>query len=348
MFVHWAKHIRIERLGKRVVSVVCDKCECEYCFPLIRIGTGNSTAPYSIGVGRATRAAEKQAEQDLERRLKTEMELVPCPKCLWVNDELVQGFRQGRHRDLGTASVWFAVLAACALLPALWLFWDDPATLKLLWPLFVGGPLLLGLIALGLLGLRNFLRSRIQPNRRFPDPPELPAGIPTAFIVDPESNELVPATAGRPIKESSNGWLAFRIGHDDLPGECCDCLGDSAAGCGHPVQLTQMLRLEVPRCAPCYGMARGRYWRNSIFAFLVGLALTGAVVALTVGFHEPEVWLVLVGGGVALTLGFSALIASRTTSPIKTRSLDVPRGTLEIRFRNPEYGKLVAEHLRNL
>ncbi len=347
MIVHWSKHIRIERLGKRVVSVVCDQCACEYCFPLIRIGTGNSSAPYSIGVGRATKAAEKQAEKDLERRLKTEMELVPCPKCYWVNEELVQGYRRGRYRELGKAAVAFAIIGLCCALPIIWLYVDNPAVAgppSILFAVLCG---FFELAALSLYWLRNFLRSRIRPNLRYPDPPALPPGIPTAFVVDPESNELVPATSERPEGEFTNGWQAFRIGHDDLPTECCVCLGESEAGCGHTVQLTPSLQLEVPRCVPCYGLARFQYWRNYLMAFLAGLVLIGIVMLFTSGFHEPEVWIVLVGG-VVLDLGLSAFIASRTTAPVKTRGLDIPRGTFQLLFRNAQYGEAVAKHLRDL
>ena len=104
MFVHWAKHINAERIGGRMVRVACARCECEYFYKFTRVGTGTGTAHYGLGVGRATATANKEAQKDLDRRLATEAELVPCPKCNWINDELIAGFRCGRYRNLGQAA----------------------------------------------------------------------------------------------------------------------------------------------------------------------------------------------------------------------------------------------------
>ncbi|CAN5560765.1 hypothetical protein BH10PLA2_BH10PLA2_03650 [soil metagenome] len=347
MFIHWSKDIHIERVGKRVVRVECTNCGCEYFFNLIRIGTGRASAPYSIGVGRATRDAEKKAEADLESRLKLEQELVPCPKCHWVNEELIQGYRQGRYRGLGKAAIVFAVFGFCTLLPLCWLLYDDLVTAKLLWPFFVGATVCFWLIGLGMLGLRNFLRNRIQPNRTFPDPPKLPPGIPTAFIVDSDSGELVPATSERPPVELTNGWLDFRMGNDYLPMQCCGCLEAPDPGCGHASQLSATLQLEIPRCAGCSKLARANYWRVYLIAFLGGLLVTGAIAAVTVSIPSHDAWIVLLGGFV-VDLGLAAYIAGVANVPVKVRGLDLARGTVRLRFCNPQYGEVVAKHLSGL
>jgi hypothetical protein len=77
---YFGKHIKRAQAGGRVVRVACARCQCEYFYHLTRIGIGHGEAPYYIGVGRATRTAEKQAKKDLERRLTREAELVPCPR----------------------------------------------------------------------------------------------------------------------------------------------------------------------------------------------------------------------------------------------------------------------------
>src|SRR5213079_1790864 len=99
MFLYYGKTFEAARAGECVVGVVCDKCGCQYYYELARIGTGASTASYGIGASRASQKSHDQSEIDLRRRLGMEAELVPCPRCNWINDELVQGYRLGRYRS---------------------------------------------------------------------------------------------------------------------------------------------------------------------------------------------------------------------------------------------------------
>ena len=98
MVFYYGKRFNSAFVGVRLVEVVCDKCGCEYQYKLARVGSGTAGAPYGIGSARAALSADKQARDNLNRRLAEEAELVPCPKCQWINDELVLAYRQGRYR----------------------------------------------------------------------------------------------------------------------------------------------------------------------------------------------------------------------------------------------------------
>lgn len=347
MIVHWSKHIKIEQLGKRVVSVECSHCGCEYYYTLIRIGTGSATAPYSIGVGRATKSAQKQANEELNRRLNSEAELVPCPQCFWINDELVEGYRQGRYRSLMGFAVFFAIIGSVIPLVYAWLYFADPALARtVLGYFFLGGTVLCWACAGGIISLRNWLRNRIQPNRHFPQPPRLPPGIPTAFVVDPSSGELAPAIAEVPEGEFSNGWLHFRIGHDHIPALCCDCLQPALAGQGHKANVTSTMHLEILRCADCARQARWTYWRTLLTAVAIVLLLTSGMAAW-LRFQPSDLWILVVGADVIL-LALSFFLASRAIRPVKVRDQDRSRGIVQLRFRNPEYASVVAKHLSSL
>jgi hypothetical protein len=101
MFIYYGKTFESSRAGGCVVGVVCDNCGGTYYYELARIGTGAHTAPYGIGTSSASQKAHDQSETDLQRRLAVEAELVPCPKCHWISDELVKGYRLGRYRGVG-------------------------------------------------------------------------------------------------------------------------------------------------------------------------------------------------------------------------------------------------------
>jgi hypothetical protein len=98
MFFYFARHFEAGAIGSRLVAVQCDKCGCEYSFELARVGSGSAQAPYGIGTKRAARTAEERAQRDLGKRLEHDAELVPCPKCAWINEELVSRYRRGRYR----------------------------------------------------------------------------------------------------------------------------------------------------------------------------------------------------------------------------------------------------------
>jgi hypothetical protein len=314
---------------------------------LIRVGIGSATAPYSIGVASSTQTAQKQATDDLNRRLSSEAELVPCPKCLWINDELIRGYRSGRYLIFGKFASAFAIIGACIPLIFALIYYFDPAAAWATLPyLLICGTLFSWLIALGFIGLRNYLRSRILPNQFFPQAPKLPPGIPTAFVVDPSGDELVPATSSLPPVEFTNGWLDFRVGNDHIPMLCCDCLQIAPAGLGYTAHLSDTINLEIPRCADCARLVRRTYWRNWFTTAVSGLLLVGATVPL-LGMKPPDLWLV-VGSELLILLALASFVASIAIAPVKVSGRDITRGTVKLRFRNPEYASLIAKHLSSL
>jgi ssDNA-binding Zn-finger/Zn-ribbon topoisomerase 1 len=95
MLFYFAQHFESATVGKRRVAVKCDKCGRDYVFELARVGSGRAQAPYGIGIRRAARAAEERAQRDVRRRLENDAELVPCPECDWISEELIARYRWG-------------------------------------------------------------------------------------------------------------------------------------------------------------------------------------------------------------------------------------------------------------
>src|SRR4051794_37994495 len=120
MLLYWGKQVESEDLGARVLGVICDKCGCDYFYALRRVGTGSGTAPYGIGLDQATKDAQQRAKNDLGQRLTTEAELVPCPHCAWINDELVLGYRLGKYRGWGMIALGLGFFGTVGSFIAAW------------------------------------------------------------------------------------------------------------------------------------------------------------------------------------------------------------------------------------
>src|SRR5438067_1274597 len=97
MHVYHAKVFKSSTSGLRVESVVCEKCATTFSYELVRVGAGTASAPYYIGQTAAKARADQRARADLQKRLAREAELVPCPKCHWVNDGLIERVRRRRY-----------------------------------------------------------------------------------------------------------------------------------------------------------------------------------------------------------------------------------------------------------
>jgi len=100
----------------RMIEVKCEKCGCVYYYQLKRQGTGTDTSAYLLFEDWACETAKARAAQDGQNRLESEADLVPCPQCNWINEELVQGCKNSQFRGWTRKACWIAVigLGICA------------------------------------------------------------------------------------------------------------------------------------------------------------------------------------------------------------------------------------------
>jgi hypothetical protein len=341
MFVHYhAKQINAERVGGRMVHVVCTRCGCEFFYKFTRIGKGSAQAPYGLGVDRATRKANEKAQKDLDRRLASEAELVPCPKCNWVNDELVAGFRRGSYRRLGEAGVLIAAAGgAIGLVLGMAFGLNDPAALA--YALIL--PAVLLLLGGGLLVARTWMRSRIQPNQDHPLPPKLPPGSPPALFKDPETGQFALAKPQQAPLDASQDWCDFQIGRHRWPLLCCDCLQPATLDGGHNMKVTTTLRLIIPRCTDC-GQSTQRRYRRLLWNGAIASIIATAVIVIPMNLDWLAFGLVSVGL-LLLSLGITIFVARKMTAPAKIAGGDRSRGVVRLRFRNGDYARAVAMRL---
>lgn len=334
------KRIEAAEVGTRFVAVRCDRCECEYFYELARMGTGCAIAPYGVLASSASNSAREQSERDLRTRLADEAELVPCPKCHWINDELVDGFRRGRYRGwtrfagcvafFGTVGSWI-----CA-----WYVSIGPPGDRVAVPFFLYyGPLICILSGGAILGLRHLLRGRIQPNANFPEPPRLPRGCPAALVQNSKTGDLEVAANPEDADLAADEWIEFQVGRFKLPLICCECLTPVIEMDVYKVQLTEALNLPVPHCKTCAIQLSRRQFKMGfkISALMMGI---GVGMLYLLGLSREVFWISFFILCLLAPLT-GAAIGHHKTMPAEGKPVDKSRGIFRVWFRNPGFRKRV-------
>lgn len=333
--------------GSRLVPVSCEKCRTGFHYELTRMGTGKASAPYYIGQDSAARRAERAAERDLQRRLTRDAELVPCPRCNWVNADTVDRYRWQKHHW----APWLFIPLMCAgVLVGLAVYsaqvnqrpHDDAPAASIGFIVLTGVLLVSPVWALSLQGM---LRRRIDPNSTYPRPPVLPPGTPAALVQAGDANAASPQLAPVPAKRAqaaSSGWCVFRPGQLHFPPQCCVCMAGAQRGYSPPFRVGKNSDLAIPICNACNARLRGNWW-------LTVLAITSA--ALLIGWIVPKFAPTMQEDGRNVMLGLAALIgptigvyvAASVCRPYRLGTLDGGRGLFKFAAKNPQYTALVDE-----
>jgi hypothetical protein len=337
--------------GKRVVEVVCEKCGTEFHFELARIGVGVGNAPYFLFPGAAKRRAMAAAQKNLANKLEKEREMVPCPHCHWINEELVENYRLQKYFKgwgLQLAVVMTVLLGIAALLIAGAVTQHGPRNVshfRAFTEIFVCVGVVSFVFAFG---LTNILRARIDPNRHYPSPPELPPGTPPALMAT--EVEEAGKTVYKPVANSAPStagadWVVYRPGQIVFPARCCVCLGEGTRRYSSPFRLSPQDRdVPVPLCADCALRLRVKW-------FVVALISSGCILGLAVliakcfGGHDETFRMVCYMLGVFAVAFGLAIIPNRACRPYRTGVVDAQRGIFKMFFYNRKFTELVSEQV---
>jgi len=344
--IHYhAQRFEAANVGGLLIAVICDRCGCGYYYELARVGTGSASSPYWLMNASAAASAAKQARDDLRKRLEHEAELVPCPRCDWINEDLISGYRRGRYRGWGLFAACCGGLGTVASLIAAWYLSVGPQADRGAVPYaLIGGPALFVTTAVLVLGLQSWLRRRIRPNRDHPLPPSLPEGSPPALLVDDATGQLEVAAPRHSPDDEGGGWIEFQVGRQELPQFCCECLHPAEPGSSSRQRVLTALDLSIPLCRPCARAWEHRRWLIGLATF--GLA-TGAGIGALAAMDIDEIALWIFSGGLCLlNLYLAADLSSRLTAPFRFKVADAPRGVVRLRFRNDEFRRRLASEVR--
>lgn len=272
-----------------------------------------------------------------------EAELVPCPSCHWVSEELINGYRLGRYRGLATFGVILAITGNAGSLVGAWFLSGDPAADRGAIPYFLyGGPAFFTSSAVGLFLARKLLRSRIQPNRNFPSLPKLVPGAPPALVLDGSTGKLLIAKSDEDRTEDSI-WIDYQVGRNSLPTNCCDCLQQGVAEHYYKRPIEVGINLRILRCASCaQKSALTAFFVWSTSAIIGTFAVWCIISALRMEVAETWILFLATSGGVLFLASF---ITASITAPVKFGRGDNSRGVYRLRFRNILYRSLVSTHL---
>jgi hypothetical protein len=106
---HWEASAK--RAGARHTNVRCEKCDEWYHYEIVRTGRGESR---SISEDAAAAGAELVAAARVTQELDRGVEIVPCPKCGWVQADMVKELKRRTGQWL-LLHIKIAVAAAAIL-----------------------------------------------------------------------------------------------------------------------------------------------------------------------------------------------------------------------------------------
>jgi hypothetical protein len=147
--------------GKTTKVVRCEACGRHYAYALQRTGRGHDKG--EVGLGWINQVALAQAKANLQERLDTGIEAVPCPACGWYQSSMIPEARRlhrpwmhhvGLCLTIGLIPVAVLGLAAMQVNPP-----------PLPWPIAVAGLVCLLVAGIGILLWRDYLAGRHDPNK---------------------------------------------------------------------------------------------------------------------------------------------------------------------------------------
>ena len=339
---YFAEKIVQETARTSFVGVCCDSCGFDYYYPLTRIGHGYDTAHYGLGAKSAEKNAAASAGQDLSQRLGSEAELVPCPRCGWISQELVSGYRRGRFLKLQTSALVIPIVGiAITGIVALILKNGPIQDRRYIEPVLIVGLSFFLLLGAGLYSLRVALTANINPNRNYPQPPDTPLGTPLAYTRN-EAGEFILADVSQIITATPK--LLMQIGRHRMnyTDHCCDCNKDSIPLKEFETQiLGHTTKLYLARCSDCANTKKKQYWRNWLTAFCLSLLLITPLVLML----SKVTGNILGAACMLLPINFAvaAYWASSRTSSAWIHSVDTSRGLLTLTFPCKAFERYVAK-----
>jgi len=196
MRLYFSKAFFAEPVEGSVVRVVaCEKCSTAFGYELKRVGFGSASAPYYLGQKSAKLRAERKAQKHLARQLACDVEMVPCPKCRWVNVAAIKAYRKPRYKSWGLIALFPFLVALVVASPMLAFIslvqWVDH---PVLWYVLYGVIALLLIAGMLLMALMIWVEWEwnrwVDPNQWVDGQrqPVVPPNTPSAMLVEQTSD----------------------------------------------------------------------------------------------------------------------------------------------------------------
>jgi hypothetical protein len=105
MFVYFGNSHTITLKGRFPKHVCCESCDHNYVYFMEREGSGQGFSILGLFGDSATQKAEERAINDLEDKAENELEVVPCPECGFLPEEMVIEARRLRLRWMHVTAI---------------------------------------------------------------------------------------------------------------------------------------------------------------------------------------------------------------------------------------------------
>ncbi len=324
-------------VARRLHLNVCQRCGSEFAYEVFRIGQGSGTSVYGLNNDGAEDRAHRRALANAFSLAEKSPEVVPCPKCDHIAEEMVDEWGRGTMGGLlfcGTIAIVLGVTAAT--FGGIFLKFPprrNPPSEEALWVLFGCG---IAVIALGIAMI--LLRShRLRTTRPVPGPHTaqrlLDLGYMPALLVGVTNRDAVSLAPARPVvRQMADGAFIVPVLKALPPAACLVCL--EPVNTGGP---------DFALCRQCTVRQRVQRLRIVLPVAIVFCTLLWLMVP-TDAWDElaRRFWWFLIMPGISLLVGFVIAVKLRRSFALKRA--DAIRGVCRIEGASQGYFDLLSAH----
>jgi hypothetical protein len=339
MIVYSSKTFTSRLAKPRLIDVTCEKCNCKYCYMVVRRVATRRTAAYGIREDKALNNAQVDAQNRVNRLLATAVEPVACPDCGWFQSDMVEVLRRRKTNWLMQAAFLVGLIAVVGA-TVCFLTWSSTGAADSLW-LGIALSVVAGILPVAAGVLRKSLLMHFDPNHAYPARPEAVADAPVA--VKPAEMATVPAepTADSGLTyERQNpdalpgGWIGVQLMTVIFPPLCVRCAQPTSRRRDVPTRYGDF---SVPSCKECdKNKAAATRFFAVLAGSLLGLVVLPSILKATDKLAIPGFVLLGLIASVAGMIG-AYFATSGIGRPMWMRRFSAFRNTVQFRFANPAY-----------
>ncbi|MFI5381262.1 MAG: hypothetical protein ACHRHE_18345, partial [Tepidisphaerales bacterium] len=293
----------------------------------------------------AQASAKALAEGALRERLYQETEPVPCPKCGWIQADMVADLRRKRHRWVLWLGVGVpALVVFIVLIMIMRIALVREADRSDLHPCINVGIVAIGFAVVSSL-YRLILVRRFDPDEAYPKWPRTEPGRPPALVAGPAGADgripLVVAKTNLP--EQDDGWLDWNLVEDRFVPVCCCCLAPGS--CEFHLLLSISQELPVPLCSRCAARINLRWWEWAVGCVAV-VCMAMLLVCWVLADLGDMAGFMAVAGSALFSWVALMIIPRAMVRPYDARVVDADRAIVRLYFVNHQYTQLLHEAAR--
>lgn len=351
MFVVHCEEFSAASVGRTVKTTTCEKCACDYQYDMTRRGMGVVTTVYGIGRKIAKDQAARSAAAHLNDLLAHSHDPVPCPDCGWIQSYMVASVRHRAYRRLSKGTWVLSILTGISAMLGLGVALNEGAASvgSNQYMLFVY--LMLGAAVIWIAGVGGraaLAWLTINPNRGYSQGGTAVPATPSAVRIrkGTKSNLIAPAPrmdtsnlSHDPTTDPNDPWVTVQIASATFPRFCCSCLKPTDST--HNFRCGKLATCAIPICPECNR-------RRTNEQGLMGLAgmIGGGFLIFTLNSFAPrfDMKAAVISAGVGAFIGiWVGFWLSRWAAPLRLASFNPQLNTVQVRFDNPGYRRLMID-----